>query len=228
MPVVACRSYVPVPPAEMMSPPTSAWAARSFSIAAATSSRWRDAVLQGHEVALVAHDAAHREAHGAGVVGETTGVGGVAAAAGEADVDVDDALAQASQCRRGDRLVAVDGDRDAGPVAERAQGFEAAGIDDLVGDEQVVAQPGRRHADGFSRRGARERRVAGIALAGGDGGALVRLDVRAQRGTGVGRSHRGQVGVERVDVDDHRRCRQVVHVHRPPSVARSLIEPPPA
>ena len=55
------------------------------------------AVLEHHQVALVAHHAADLEALGAGEVGEAAGVGRVAAAAGQADVDVDRGSAG---CRR--------------------------------------------------------------------------------------------------------------------------------
>ena len=58
-----------------------------------------------------------------------------------------------------DRRFAVDGDGDAGVLAERGEGGEAARVDDLVGDEDVVAQPGGRQADGLSGRGAGERGV---------------------------------------------------------------------
>ena len=97
----------------------------------------------------------------------------------------------------GDRRLAVDGDVTRHVVAERGERGEAAGVDDLVGDQQVGAEPGRGHADRLAGRGARERRVAGGALAGGERRALVGLDVRPQRGARVGGGHRRQVGVER-------------------------------
>ena len=84
-------------------------------------------------------------------VGEATGVGRVAAAAGQADVDVDQARADAGERGGGDRRLAVDGDRDRGLVGERGERLEPAGIDDLVGDEQVVAETQRRPCPTASR-----------------------------------------------------------------------------
>ena len=135
----------------MTSPPTSPWAASSVSIAASTSLALLGAVLERHEVALVAHHAADLEALRAGEVGEAAGVGGIAAAAGEPDVDVDRRThRRPASGGGGDRRLAVDGDGDPGLVGERGEGLEAARIDDLVGDEQVVAEPGGGHADGLA------------------------------------------------------------------------------
>jgi hypothetical protein len=114
-----------------------------------------------------------------------------------------------------------------GVVAEGGEGAEAAGIDDLVGDEDVLTEPGGGESDRLPRCGARERGVSERPLAGGQGGALVGLDVRAQRRARVGRRHRRQVGVEHVGLDHQRGRRQVVHLHRAPSVPRSLMPNPP-
>ena len=54
-------------------------------------------------------------------------------------------------------------------------------IEGLVGQQQVVADAGLRHADHLAWRRAGERVVAGSHLRGGERRALVRLDVRAQR-----------------------------------------------
>ena len=66
-----------------------------------------------------------------------------------------------------------------------------------------VAQVNDRWPDGHLRRGQRR--------------ALVRLDVRPQRGARAGGGHRRQVVVEHVDVDQQRRRRQVVDVPGHPS-----------
>ena len=62
-------------------------------------------------------------------------------------------------------------------VAERGEHLQPAWIDDLVGDEEVVAEAGRGHADRLPWGGAREPAVAGRQLPGGERGALVGLDV---------------------------------------------------
>ena len=211
---------MPVPPAETIVPPTSAWAATRAGHRRGDLHPLALAVLDRHQVALVAHHAAHLEPLGAGEVGETAGVGRITAAARQADVDVDEAAPDPGVGRGGDRRLAVDGDGDADIVAERGQGGEAERVDDLVGDEEVGPETGRGQADRLAGRGARERVVAGSALAGREGRALVGLDVGPQRGARVGRGHRRQVGVERPDLDDQRRRRQIVDLHRPPSVSR--------
>ena len=116
----------------------------------------RGAVGVADDVALVAHDAAHVESRGAGVVGERAGLVGRDAAAGEADVDVDDALVHAAGRRRGDRRRRVDGDRD--PRARRGDRAEPARVDHLVGQQQVVAEAGGGHALDLAHRRAREVR----------------------------------------------------------------------
>ena len=70
---------------------------RATAIAASTCSRCLARSSMRHEVALVAHHAADLDALRPGELGEATGVGGVAAAARQADVDVDQAGADAGQ-----------------------------------------------------------------------------------------------------------------------------------
>src|SRR6185503_5766624 len=72
-----------------------------------------------HQVTLVAHDTADLESLRPGQVGDPAGVLGCAAAAGEADVDVDEHLAQAAGGGRLDGLGRVDRDGDPGPVGQR-------------------------------------------------------------------------------------------------------------
>ncbi len=150
-------AYVPVPPAETTSPPTSAAARLSRAMQSAVSVRRSVGVGEQHEVALVAHHAAHLEPRGPGQVGDPAGVLGRAAAAREADVDVDEHLAHPAGRGRRDGLGRVDRDGDPGPVGQRA---EPARVEHLVGQQQVVAEPGRGHALDLADRRAGERRGA--------------------------------------------------------------------
>ena len=108
------------------------------------------AVLEPDDVALVAHDAAHGQARGARPLGQPAGVLGPAPAAGEADVDVDQHLADAGTCRGDDGLLGVDRDRHAGAGA--GQRAEPGRVDHLVGQEEVLAESGPRHALHLRRR----------------------------------------------------------------------------
>jgi hypothetical protein len=82
---------------------------------------------------------------------------------------------------------------------------QAGGVENLVGQQEIVAQPGRRHALHLPDGGAGEPKVTGLVLAAGQLGALVSLDVRAQPGTGVGGGHGGQVLVEQGGIDEQGR-----------------------
>ena len=141
------------------------------------------------------------------------GVGRAAAAAGEPDVHVDEHLAQSRRRSRVDGLRRVDGDRDAGPVLRCGERSQPVAVEHLVGQQQIVAQTGRRHAEHLAWRGARERVVTVGVLCGGERRALVRLHVRAQRGTGLRRGHRREVVLQHVGVDHQRRGGQLEQVH---------------
>ena len=146
---------MPVPPPETTSPPTSLVGGAQQAIdAASTCAAPLSTVLDGHEVALVAHHAAHLEALGPGQVGQAAGVGGVAAAAGEADVHVDQHLADAAAARRRRSVASrVDGDGDAGrAVGQRA--CSRRGSSTSLASSRSSPSPARGHPDHLPRRGA--------------------------------------------------------------------------
>ena len=86
------------------------------------------------------------------------------------------------------------------------------GVDGLVGEQQIVADTGQRHADHLARRRARERRVTRRVLHRRQRRALVGLDVRAQPRPGQQRRHRRHVAVEHVGVDQEARRGELVDV----------------
>ena len=135
-------------------------------------------VLEPDQVALVAHHPPHLETPAPGPVGQRCGLVGRAAAAGEPDVDVDEHLAHPAVGRGVDGLGRVDGHGDPGSGLD--QGAEAAGVEHLVGQQQVVAQAGRGHALHLAEGGAAEARVAGVGQVAGQRGRLERLDVGSQ------------------------------------------------
>ena len=165
-----------------------------------------------HHVALVTHDAAHRQPAATGQVGEAARVVGRAAAARHADVDVDDHLAQAAVDRGVDGRLGVDGHRDARVVGDE-QAPEAVGVEHLVGEQEVFDQPGRDQSFDLVDRRGREARVVQLALALGEHRALVGLDVRTQPGARQRVGHGRQVVLERGDVDQQRRGPQLVDPH---------------
>ena len=69
-------------------------------------------LFEAHDVALVAHHAAHRQAALAGPVGQASRVGRIAATPGESDVHIDEHFADAGRGSRVDCLVRVDRDGD--------------------------------------------------------------------------------------------------------------------
>ena len=139
-----------------------------------------------HEVALVAHHAAHREPAGAGQVGEAPGVLGVAPAPGHAHVDVDEHLADAAVGRGRHRRRS-----ESTATVTRAPGLddgaEAAGVEHLVGQQEVVAETGGGHALDLAGGGAAERAVPGRGEAGGERRRLERLDVGTEPAARVAR-----------------------------------------
>ena len=194
---------VPVPPPDTTSPPTAACASSS------SCHRALDEVGLGvaglaHEVALVAHDPADLDAVRAGQVGEPAGVGGVAAAAGEADVDVDQHLADPGGRGRRDGLVGVDGDGDAGRAGLDDAGVRRRRSSDSLASSRSSPRPAAAMPDHLPDGGAAERRVAGVGQPAGQRGRLERLHVRAQRRPRPARRHRGHVAVEGRQVDEQR------------------------
>ena len=165
------------------------------------------------DVPLVAHHAAHRRGRRRARGPRALRVRGVAAAPRHADVHVDEALAEAGRGRGRDRGVGVDRDRDAG--IELGHGAQAVGVDDLVGQQQVLAEAGR--AMPITSRGVAQVKpvVTDVVLSSRQRRALVGLDVRAAAGARERRSHRVEVRVEATAVDDERRRREVAHSRRP-------------
>ncbi len=155
-------------------------------------------VVDHHEVALVAHDAANLEPGGAGGVGQPTGIVDVAAAAGESDIDVDEYGSHTASDRGGKRLVGVDRHGDVRLVGECP---EPSGVECLVGEQQVVAESGSRKAlDLLRGRGAEAGVPVGVEP-GGHGGGLERLHVGSQSGPRQHGVHRREVPVERGHID---------------------------
>ncbi|CAN5882429.1 hypothetical protein BH23ACT2_BH23ACT2_26390 [soil metagenome] len=164
-----------------------------------------------HQVALVAHHAADPKAPGPGQVAQTAGVVDGASAAKAAHVNVDEHLGDA--CGRGcvDGGVGVHGDGDPGVAG--GHGAQAVPVEDFVGQQQVVAEPGGGQADDLSRRGGTEGAVAGSRQLAGHGGGLERLHVRAQRRARPRGAHGGHVVLEGVGVDDQGRGGKVRYPH---------------
>jgi hypothetical protein len=175
------------------------------------------AVGREHEMALVAHDAAHLEPAPAREVGEAARFLRRAAAARKADVHVDEHLAHSARGRGRDGILGVHRDGDA-----RIERAEAARVHHLVREEQVAPQPCGREPLDLADRRAGEVLVAERSLAPRERRALVRLHVRAQPGPRQRGAHRTQVRVERRSVDDERRGRELVELH-PPVRARMHV-----
>ena len=158
-------------------------------------------VDDGHDVALVAHDAADAEALRSRVVGEPSGVVGVAPAPRQPDVHVDEHLADARGGRGIDRRFTVDRDRDP-RVGKRSHRAEPLRVDALVREQEVFAEPGLRHADHLEWRRARERAMAHGELLGGERGALVRLHMRTAATARERGRHGGEVVLQIGRFDD--------------------------
>ena len=207
-------SQVPVPPPDTTSPPTAAAACEQHAHRALDQVGLRVAGL-AHEVALVAHDAAHGRAPAARARSASR-----PASAGSQPQRGRPTLTSISTSGTcglgggGDRLVGVDRHRDAGHAALDERG-EPVQVEALVGQQQVVAEPGGGHAHHLAHGGAAEPAVAGSASR-----AASAVDLNAFT---CGRSaqprpplgHRGHVPVERMDVDQQRRRGQLVHLHGP-------------
>ena len=109
------------------------------------------AVVEADDMTLVPHHAAHREAAGAGAVGERARRFRCTAAARHADVHVDQDLADPIVGGRVDRLGGVDRDRD--PRAALGHRAQPLRVDGLVREQQVVTEA-------RPRRGRRSRVVS--------------------------------------------------------------------
>jgi len=167
--------------------------------------------LHHHQVALVAHHSAHRQPAGARQLGDAPGLGGWAAAPGQADVHVHHHLAHAAvgRCCHGFRR--VHGDRH--PVSLLHQGAEPVGGEHLVGQQQVGAEACLCHAFDLPDGRAGKAVVPGSMLHPGQLGALVRLDVRAQTGSWQRRSHDVYIGLKYLALDEQGWGLQLVDPH---------------
>ena len=95
-----------------------------------------------------------------------------------------------------------------------AQGAEPGGIDHLVGEEEILAEAGPRHALHLGDGGAGEPRVAVGGLARRQCRALVRLHVGPQPVPRQGLRHGAEVGLESRCVDHECRRRELRGLHR--------------
>ena len=202
------RSYVPVPPDETMSPPTLA-GRRGGSRSPARP--WRAvAALDDHQVALVAHRAAHVRAPGpwARSARRPASSGGQPQRGRPMSTSISTSsipAAAAASIVSGESTATVI----RAPSCRSAIRARRVGSSVSLASNRSSPTPAVGHPDHLARCGAGERR-GGRVPGRGQRGALVRLDVRAQRAPGRGRGHRRQVVVQRVDVDQQRRRGQVV------------------
>ena len=147
-----------MPPAQTMSPPTSVRRRSASPSPRATLRALRGAIGDAHQMALVAHHAADLQPAAAGVVGEVAGVARLAAAARQADVDVDQHVLR---CPAAAAASIVSWESTATVITARscnaAIARQPVRIERFVGQEQVVAEAGGRHADHLARCGAGER-----------------------------------------------------------------------
>ena len=162
-------------------------------------------------VSFVTHDAAYLEPDRAGGVGDASGVFRRAAATGKTDVDVDQDLVQARTRGGADRRHGVDGDGDA--RVEVGQRPESIVIDRLVGEQEIVAEPGLGQTDQLARCRGTEGAMTVRELPARELGALVGLHVRAQASRRQRGGHRGQIALECRCVDDERGRGQVSDEH---------------
>src|ERR1039458_3567015 len=119
-------------------------------------------VLNAHHVPLVALDTPDGKAVGSGDLGQLAGVGSVTSAARQPDVDVDQHFAKSTGGGGLDGRDGVDSEGDA--MAGLNQGTEAAGIENLVGEQQIIAEPSRGKALALPDGGAREYTMSSTCL----------------------------------------------------------------
>jgi hypothetical protein len=124
-------------------------------------------------------------------------------------------------CRRGslDPLCTVDGERHV--ALDGSQPTELGGIEDLVGEEQIVPEAGRSHALDLAHGRAREVAMAGVREVPGERRRLERFHVRTETVARQCRTDGGDVVFERRPLDDEAGCgaghaRTVVAVSRRP------------
>ena len=121
-----------------------------------------DAVDQMLEMAFVAHHATHGQAGVPGLVGQSTSIGRVATASGHPHVDVNQHLTDSRGGRHIDRLGRIHGHRHPGSGDDqRTETARNLRIDDLVGQQQILAQISDGHALHLADRGAAEAHMVG-------------------------------------------------------------------
>ncbi len=102
--------------------------------------------------------------------------------------------------------------------SERGDCGESTRVDHLVRDEDVITEAGGGEPECLPRRCDGEGMVTSGGLASGNGGGLVGLDVRAQPRARMDCTHRRQVRLERIGVDDRCGRREFVDQHQRASV----------
>ena len=162
-------------------------------------------------VRRIEHEAGERQARTRGdVAGEGDGLGrchhaGTLAAGVAFHHHVEIAAGDGCGTRQpGDDDGIVGGNRDFRPGEQRAEAADLLLAENVVGDQDVV-EPGIGHHLGLADFLAGDAAGAGVALHGGDHGALVGLDVRPvgdARGVAQ-RLDTGDVALHHVEVDDH-------------------------
>ena len=113
--------------------------------------------------------------------------------------------------RRLDGRVAVDGDRH--PRAGAHDRAEPAGVEHLVGQQQVLAEAGRRHPLDLADRRAGEAGVPALGHEPGERGGLERLDVRPQPAARQRLGHRVEVRLEQRALHEQGRRLQLGDLH---------------
>ena len=149
---------MPVPPPDTMSPPTISCASKQDRHGCFDLLAFGLAVVDHHQVALVAHHAAHLQAGGTCPIGESARVLDVAPAARQSPTSTSTSTDRTPPRYRGiERLVGVDRHGDVRPIGECS---ETGGVERLVGEEEVVGEPGGDEALDLAWRGGAEAVVS--------------------------------------------------------------------
>ena len=146
------------------------------------------------------------------MVGEPSGVVGVAPAPRQPDVHVDEHLADARGGCGIDRRVTVDRDRDP-RVGKRSHRAEPLRVDALVREQEVFAEPCLCHADHLEWCCAGERAMAHGELLSGERGALVGLHMRTAATARERGRHGGEVVLQIGRFDDQCGCLELGEAH---------------
>ena len=133
-------------------------------------------------MALVAHHSANTEPAAARQIGNPPCLRRRGTTARQPDVDVDQHLIDATIGRSRYGFRRIDCDRDPGTLLDEYA--KPPCVEDLVGQQEVGAEPGPCHAFYLADGGAGEVVMAVGILSAGQPGGLVRLDVWAESSTG--------------------------------------------